>query len=249
MTEDTDYRSAVARAVEIRLVIDQAKNYIDGPKLVDAVLSTRDTEMVQLRAERDAHVHTLDHVLEQLHLALGALPEDASLATFPDALEQVAHLRAELAEAREELAQFVEASLEECDYTSDGESGGWEPDDYERATANIAEMHRVLLVRMQRLFQAQDREKELRWLHAEAAWQRDQARAHTEEWKAALGVYQGDIDTTPEEAVAALLAASVPFPDDWRRQMRRHVDTVETWIALQNLIDSWRGATTEEGSR
>lgn len=226
MTEDTDYRSAVARAVEIRLVIDQAKNYIDGPKLVDAVLSTRDTEMVQLRAERDAHVHTLDHVLEQLHLALGALPEDASLATFPDALEQVAHLRAELAEAREELAQFVEASLEECDYTSDGESGGWEPDDYERATANIREMHRVLLVRLERLFQAQDREKELLWLHAEAVWQRDQA-----------------INILADLADDSLCA------HDRHGYCRAHGWLYDTPCPQKRLREYARGATTEEGPR
>lgn len=57
-------------------------------------------EAARLRVERDAHVHTADHILEELHAALGGLPEDASLATFPDALEQVAHLRTELAAAQ-----------------------------------------------------------------------------------------------------------------------------------------------------
>jgi hypothetical protein len=50
------------------------------------------------RRERDAHVHTLDHVLDELHKALGGNPEDASLATFPDALETVHELRERAAE-------------------------------------------------------------------------------------------------------------------------------------------------------
>lgn len=79
--------------------------------------------------------------------------------------------------AERELAAFVEASLGECDYTSDGESSGCEPDEYDRAKANIREMHRVLLVRMERLFQAEDRETLLKWLLAEAVWQRDIARS------------------------------------------------------------------------
>lgn len=129
--EDTDYRTAVARAVHAWYCESDTEPDSSCAGLADAVLGVRDAEVVRLRealtehesalrvgrrldrdtddsharevtrlrAERDAHVHTLDHVLEQLHVTVGGLPEDASLATFPDALEQVEHLRAELAEA------------------------------------------------------------------------------------------------------------------------------------------------------
>lgn len=85
----------------------------------------------------------------------------------------------------------------------------------------VGELHRdwqrVLVDRAQLW---NDRQR-LLWLHAEAAWQRDRSDAALESaqrqmtrfetqcdaWKAALGVYQGDIDTTPNQAVAALHAS------------------------------------------
>lgn len=130
---------------------------------------------------------------------VGELVDAVLSVPHPDTAE-VARLRAELAEARRELESFIEVSLDECDYTSDGESGGWEPDDYARAKANIAEMHRVLLVRMERLFQAQDREKAIRERGEQAAknarimrsrvadleQERDQLLARTPEWYSSL---------------------------------------------------------------
>lgn len=68
-----------------------------------AVLEVRDVELARLRAERDAHVHTLDHVLGELHAALGGRAADASLAALPDVLERVTRLREELAAAQGRL--------------------------------------------------------------------------------------------------------------------------------------------------
>ena len=67
-------------------------------------------------SERDAHARTLDHALVQLHEALGWRPEDASLATLPDALEQVGHLmRRSRQDALDDLAsrRILETRLDD----------------------------------------------------------------------------------------------------------------------------------------
>jgi hypothetical protein len=72
--------------------------------------------------------------------------------------------RAELATANETLTKFVAASLE-TDYTVDADvSDGYDTDADEQAAAlaNIAEMHRVLLVREGRLFAAYEEVDKLR---------------------------------------------------------------------------------------
>jgi hypothetical protein len=157
--------------------------------------------------------------LELMHSEQRHAMTQTSLTAAEDRLMAVAD---ECDRLKVELESFVEASLEECDYTSDGESGGWEPDDYERARANITEMHRVMLVRMERLFQSNDREKLLAWLHAEAVWQREQA-----EWAAvvsdqmrALAQYDvinkvAERDTALAERDQAIAHDRQPYPTAW----------------------------------
>lgn len=61
-------------------------------------------------------------------------------------------------ELRTQLEQLVTASLEPCDYTQEPHDGAveYEPTDYTRATANITEMHRLLILRSERLMDADD---------------------------------------------------------------------------------------------
>jgi hypothetical protein len=122
--------------------------------------------------------HELDHdqALQALDSGLRIRVRDGKPTKqkiIDEAVLQIARRDDVIKQLRRELSAFVEASLDPCDYTTDAECPDWEPTDYDRAKANITEMHRVLGVRQDRLFDAIDEQKRVdavvERLHSELA--------------------------------------------------------------------------------
>lgn len=93
----------------------------------------------------------------------------------------------------------------------------------------------------------QARANVLAWLHAEAVWQRDRARAELKNRRevdpghtlpARAAALEGTVDLLTSE-LAELRERAVPLPDDWRDRVMDAIGECDGEVAIE-LIQSWR---------
>lgn len=135
--------------------------------------------------------------------------------------------------------ELIEASLA-TDYTKDHECGTAvdDPDAYEVALANITEMHRVLLVRLERLFQANDARDDERRRAEAAEAERDKelaARREVEAEREASDVHADRLLAERDEALARL-----DRPSPAIEELAAERDELQARIErVRHLADKW----------
>jgi hypothetical protein len=213
-----------------------------GDEMIDAIDGLL-VELAETQRERDAHVHTLDHVLGELHAAVGGDADAATLATFPDALEAIRELRWLHAEAvwlwkraeADEAAEHARVASLESEL------------DEARAVAGAEHGTALALIEYTRELQARvaARDRRIRDLEQRAViLPDDRSQAWMDLWNA-MNRHPKVCGAVSEERLNDCAWAALALIESWRGVAAQPAEPTRPLRRDQEVLARWMGAEIE----